>query len=158
METVADFIFLGSKITADGDCSHKIKRHLLLGKKAMTNLDSILKSRDKGLHSQRYGFSNSHVWMWKLDVFELRCWSFSFGISLSSEYSGLISFGINWFDLLAVQGVLKSLLQCHNLKASILWLSAFFTPSLTSIHKAQFCPLLAVCLWTTNVTHLSSGK
>ena len=45
-ETVTDFIFLGSKITADGDCSHKIKRHLLLGRKAMTNLDSILKSRD----------------------------------------------------------------------------------------------------------------
>ena len=46
METVADFIFLGSKITADGDCSHEIKRHLLLGRKVMTNLDSILKSRD----------------------------------------------------------------------------------------------------------------
>ena len=46
-ETVADFIFLGSKITADGDCSHEIKRHLLLGRKAMTNLDSILKSREK---------------------------------------------------------------------------------------------------------------
>ena len=46
METVTDFIFLGSKITADGDCSHEIKRHFLLGKKAMTNLDSILKSRD----------------------------------------------------------------------------------------------------------------
>ena len=45
-ETVSDFIFLGSKITADGDCSHEIKRHLLLGKKVMTNLDSILKSRD----------------------------------------------------------------------------------------------------------------
>jgi len=45
-ETVSDFIFLGSKITADGDCSHKIKRHLLLGKKVMTNLDSIFKSRD----------------------------------------------------------------------------------------------------------------
>ena len=46
METVTDFIFLGSKITADGDCSHEIKRHMLLGRKAMTNLDSILKSRD----------------------------------------------------------------------------------------------------------------
>ena len=46
METVRDFIFLGSKITADGDCSHEIERHLLLGRKAMTNLDSILKSRD----------------------------------------------------------------------------------------------------------------
>ena len=49
METVTDFIFLGSKITADGDCSHKIKRHLLLGRKALTNLDSILKSRDIAL-------------------------------------------------------------------------------------------------------------
>ena len=49
METVADFIFLGSKITADGDCSHEIKRHLLLGRKVMTNLDSILKSRDTTL-------------------------------------------------------------------------------------------------------------
>ena len=49
METMADFIFLGSKITADGDCSHEIKEHLLLGRKAMTNLDSILKSRDISL-------------------------------------------------------------------------------------------------------------
>ena len=66
METVADFIFLGSKITVDGDCSHEIKRNLLLGRKAMTNLDSILKSRDianKGPDSQSYGFPNSHVWM-----------------------------------------------------------------------------------------------
>ena len=64
METVTDFIFLGSKITADGDCSHEIKRFLLLRKKAMTNLDSILKSRDitdKGLYSQSYDFSSSHV-------------------------------------------------------------------------------------------------
>ena len=67
METVADFIFLGSKITEDGDCSHEIKRCLLLGRKAMTNLDSILKSRDqfsdKGPYSQSYGFSSSHIWM-----------------------------------------------------------------------------------------------
>ena len=65
-ETVADFIFLGSKITADGDCSHEIKRHLLLGRKDMTNLDGILKSRDfadKGLDRQSYGFSSSHAWM-----------------------------------------------------------------------------------------------
>ena len=65
--TVADFIFLGSKITADGDCSHEIKRRLLLGKKAMINLDSILKSRhyfaNKSPSSQSYGFSSSHVWM-----------------------------------------------------------------------------------------------
>ena len=65
-ETVDDFIFLGTKITADGDCSHEIKRRLLLGRKVMTNLESMLKSRDvvnKGLSSQCYGFSNSHVWM-----------------------------------------------------------------------------------------------
>ena len=68
METVADFI-LGSKITAGGDCSHEIKRHLLLGRKVTTNLDSMLKSRDntyfvnKGPSSQGYGFSSGHVWM-----------------------------------------------------------------------------------------------
>ena len=69
VETVSDFIFLGSKITADGDCSHEIKRRLLLERKAMTNLDSILKSIDrhsfanKGPPNQSYGFSSSHVWM-----------------------------------------------------------------------------------------------
>ena len=69
METVSDFIFLDSKVTADGDYSHEIKRHLLLERKAMTNLDSILKSRDftlpakVHLSSQGYGFSSSHVWM-----------------------------------------------------------------------------------------------
>ena len=64
MESVRDFIFLGSKITADGDCSREIKRRLLLGKKAMTNLASILKNRDITLlTSQNYGFSNSHVCM-----------------------------------------------------------------------------------------------
>ena len=85
METVSDFIFLGSQITVDGDYSHEIKRRLLLGRKAMTNLDSILKDAssleekldqprwhnkkqrhyfsNKGPSSQSYGFSNSHVWM-----------------------------------------------------------------------------------------------
>ena len=67
VETVAGY-FGGSKITADGDCGHEIKRHLLLGRKFMTNLDSILKSRDitlpkKGLTSPDYGFSRGHVWM-----------------------------------------------------------------------------------------------
>ena len=76
VETVSDFIFLGSKITADGDCSHEIKRRLLLGRKVMTNLDSNLKSRDITLltkvllSSQGYGFSNSHVRMWELDYKE----------------------------------------------------------------------------------------
>ena len=68
VETVAGFILGGSKITADGDCSHEIKRHLLLGRKVMTNLDIILKRQrhyfvNKGPSSQGYGFSSSHVWM-----------------------------------------------------------------------------------------------
>ena len=67
VETVSDFTFLGSKITADGDCSHEIKRRLLLGRKVMTNLDSIFKTRDiilrKGPSSQGYGFSSGHIWM-----------------------------------------------------------------------------------------------
>ena len=70
METVSDFIFLGSKITADGDCNLEIERHSLLGRKAMTNLDSILKNRDityTGPSSQSCDFSSSHVWMWELD-------------------------------------------------------------------------------------------
>ena len=66
VETMADFIFVGSTITADGDCSHEIKRRLLLGKKVMTNLDSILKRHyfaNKGPFSQGYGFSCGHVWI-----------------------------------------------------------------------------------------------
>ena len=68
METVRDIILGGSKITADGDCSHEIKRRLLLRRKAMTNLDSILNKQrhyfaNKGSSSQSYGFSSSHVWM-----------------------------------------------------------------------------------------------
>ena len=85
VEIVTDFIFLGSKITADGDCSHEIKRRLLLGRKAKTNLDSILKSRakhyfaNKGPSSQSYGFSSGHGWMWELDYKEswvLKNWCF----------------------------------------------------------------------------------
>ena len=83
VETVSDFIFWGSKITADGDCSHEIKRRSLLGREVMTNLDSIFKSRhyfvNKGPSSQGYGFSSSHVWMWELDGKEswvLKNWCF----------------------------------------------------------------------------------
>ena len=72
VETVADFILGGSKITANGDCSHEIKRHLLLGRKVMTNLDSILKSRhyfaNKDQSSQGYGFCSGHVWMRELGL------------------------------------------------------------------------------------------
>ena len=66
METVTDLIFWGSQITADGDCSHEIKIHLLLGREVMTNLDSILiveTFANKGPYSQSYGFPSSHVWM-----------------------------------------------------------------------------------------------
>ena len=87
-ETVTEFIFLGSKITADGDCSHEIKRRLLLGRKAITNLDSILEQRhyfaDKGLSSQSYGFpvvmygceswTMKHAEHQRIDAFELWCW------------------------------------------------------------------------------------
>ena len=89
METVADFIFLGSKITADGDCSYEIKRHLLLGRKVMTNLDSILKSRDITLLTKirivkavlflvvMYGCESwtiKKTECWRTDAFELCCW------------------------------------------------------------------------------------
>ena len=87
VETVRDFIFWSSKITAYGNCSHEIKRHLLLGRKVMTNVDSILKSRDITLPTKvrlvrAMVFSSSHVWMWELDykgrwridAFELWCW------------------------------------------------------------------------------------
>ena len=84
MERMTDFIFLDSKITADADCSHEIKRHLLFGRKAMTNLDSILKSRDITLPTKIYlvkvmVFSSCHVWMWELDYKEswaLKNWCF----------------------------------------------------------------------------------
>ena len=191
--------FLGLKITDDSDCSHEIKRCLFLGKKAKTNLDSILKSKLNCFTSKgsSYGFSSCYVWIWvaavqllsgvwflvipwtaahhaslsftisqsllklmaiesvtpsnhlilchpllllpsifpKISVFSnesvlhIRCpkyWIFSLSISPSKEYSGLISSRINWFDLLAVQDTLKSLLQHHSSKASILWHSAFF--------------------------------
>ena len=84
-ETVADFILGGSKITEDGDCSHEIKRHLLLGRKVLTNLGSILKRRDITLSTKVhlvkavYGFSSSHVWMWELGYKEswaLKNWCF----------------------------------------------------------------------------------
>ena len=83
METVSDFIFLGSKITADGDCTHDIKRHLLFGRKVMTNLDSILKCRDITLptkvHLVKALVFCGHVWIWELDYKEswvLKNWCF----------------------------------------------------------------------------------
>ena len=118
METVTDFIFLGSKITADGDCSHEIKRHLLLGRKAMTNLESILKSRDITLSTKvhlvkavffpvvMYGCES---WTIKkaehrrIDAFELWCWRRLLSVPWTARRSNQsilkeISPNINWKD------------------------------------------------------------
>ena len=104
--TVADFIYLGSKITAEGDCSHEIKRCLLLGRKVMTNLD-IQKQRhyfvNKGPSSQGYGFSSGHVWRWELD-----CWR-----KLSAKELMLLNCGVredSW-ESLGLQEMLKLKLQ-----------------------------------------------
>ena len=110
LETVRDFIFGGSKITTDGDCSYEIKRYFLLGRKAMTNLDSILKSRDianKGLSSQNFGFSSSHVWMWELDYEESwtpKNWCFFFSFIFISwrlitlQYYSGICHTLSWIS------------------------------------------------------------
>ena len=107
VETVTDFIFLGSRITVHGDCSHKIKRYLLLGRKAMTNLDIILKkqrhySAYKGQSSQSYVFSSSHVQMWELDhkeVWALKNWYFQIMLLQKILESPLNSEEINLVNL-----------------------------------------------------------
>ena len=101
VETVTDFNLGGSKITADGNCCHEIKRRLLLGRKVMTNLDSILKTRDiadKGLSSQDYGFSSSHVCIWELEYKESWAWK-------------------NWcFGTVVLVKTLESPLDCKEIK------------------------------------------
>ena len=97
-------------------------RHLLLGRKVMTNVDSILKSRDIALPTKV---------LLALHIRWPKYWSFSFSIDPANEYSELISFRTDWFDLLAVQGTLKSLLQHHSSKASILQGSTFFMVQLS---------------------------
>ena len=102
IETVTDFVFLGSKITADGDCSHEIKRHLLLGRKAITNLDSILESRDITLPTKvhlvkamafplvMYGCESWTIKKadrWRIDAFELWCWRRRLRVSLTTSRS-----------------------------------------------------------------------
>ena len=100
METVTNFILGGSKLTADGDC---IERCFLLERKVMTNLDSILKTRDitlpnKGPYSQSYGFTSGHVWMWELDYKESRMWK-------------------NWcFWTVVLEKTLESLLDCKEIQ------------------------------------------
>ena len=111
METVRDFIFLCSKITADDDCSHEIKKHLLLGRGAMTNLDSILISRhyfsNKGPASQSCCFSSSHVWMWELNYKE--SWALK-----------------NWcFWIVVLEKILESPLDCMVTQAVHPWRNQF---------------------------------
>ena len=108
VEAVTDFIFLVSKITAGSDCSHKIKRHLILGKKVIANLDSTLKSRDfanKGPYGQSYDFSSSHVQMWEFAHKE--------GWMLK-----------NWcFQTVVLEKIFESLLDSRRSKQSHLWLT-----------------------------------
>ena len=103
LETVTDFIFLGSKITADGDCRHEIKRCLLLGKKCYDKPTQCIKKQrhyfaDKGLYSQSYGFSSSHVWMWELDHKE--SWA-------PKNW---------WFRLVVLEKTLESPLDCKEIQ------------------------------------------
>ena len=174
METVRDFIFLGFKITADGDCSHESKRCLLLRRKAMTNLRSdqslslVRLSVTPWIAARQASLSiintqsslrltsiesvtpSSHLILCRpllllppippsITVFSNestlpmrwpKYWSFSFSIIPSKEIPGLI-FRMDWLDLLAGQGTLKSLLQHHSSKASVLRHSAFFTVQLS---------------------------
>ena len=120
--------FLGSKITADGDCSHEIKRRLLLGRKALTNLNSILKSRcyfaNKGPSSQSYDFSSSHVWIWELDYKE--SWALK-----------------NWcFWTVVLEKTLESPLDCKEINPSS-------RKSVLSIHWKDWC-------WSWNSNTLST--
>ena len=207
------YILGGSKMTADGDCIHEIKRCLLLGRKVMTNLDSILKSRDITLPTKVSSvqslsrvrlfvtpwiaarqaslsitnswsslrltsiesvmqsshlilchsllllpsifpsiriFSNESV----LPIRWPKYWSFSFNISPSNEYSELISLRMDWLDLLVVQGTLKSLLQHHSSKASILRCSAFFIVQLSHPYMTTG-KTMALTRWQSNVSAFS---
>ena len=114
VETVSDFIFLGSKITADGDCSHEIEICLLLESKVMTNMDRILKSRDhfanKGLYRLSNGFSSSHVWIWKLghkEGWAPTNWYFWIVVLEKTLQTPLDSI-LNLDDMLSLDSILKS--------------------------------------------------
>ena len=139
METVTDFIFLDSKITADGDCSHEIKRCLLLVRKAMIGLDSIFKSRDitfqKGPYGQSCGFSSSHVWMWELDHKE--SWAPK-----------------NWcFWTVVLKKTLESPLDCKEIQPSIL---KEISPGCSLEGLMLKLKLNILATWCEELTHLKS--
>ena len=148
METLTDFTFLGSRITLECDCSHEIKtlapwkksydtprQHINLLCRPLLLLPPIPPSIRI--------FSNESILCMRLPKY----WSFSFSISPSNKHPGLISFRMDWLDLLAVQGTFKSLLQHHSSKAPILQLSAFFTVQLSHQHMTTG-KTIALTKWT----------
>ena len=185
------FIFLGFKITADGDCNHEIKRHLLFGRKAMTNLIVVwllshvwlFESPWTVAHQASLSFTISWSLLKLVSIESMmlsnhlilccpllfmpsifpsirvfsnesalfirwpKYWSFSFSISSFNEYSGLIYFRVDYFDLLAVRGTLKSLLQHRSSKASILWCSVSFMVQLSHPCMATG-KTIALTIWT----------
>ena len=200
---MTDFIFLGSKISADGDCSTEIKRQLAPYKKSYNQPRQHIKKQkhyfaDSSVHlfsrvwlfvtpwiAARHAslsitnsrsslrltsiesvMPSSHLFLClpllllppippSIRVFSNestvhmrwpKYWSFSLSISPSNEHPGLVSFRINWFDLLAVQGTLKSILQYHNSKASVLWCSAFFMVQLLHLYMT-INKTIALTIW-----------
>ena len=126
METVKDFILGGSKITIDGNCNHEIKRWLLLVTKVMTNIDSILKSRDitpyKDLYNQSYGFSSSYVWMWELDHKE--GWAPHNWWFWTLELEKILS-RVTWTARRSNQSILKEISSEYSLEGLLLKLQYF---------------------------------
>ena len=136
VETVSDFIFVGSKITANGDCSHEIKRHLLLGRKVMTNLDSVFKSRDITLPTK--------VHLVKAMIFLVIMYGCESWTVKKTEHRGLISFKMDWLDLLAVQGTLQESSPTPQFKS--------ISSSINSSHSAFFTVQLSHPYMTTGKT------
>ena len=146
VEIVTDFLFLGSKVTADGDCSHEIRRRLLLGRKAMTNLNKCVAkqrhySANKGLHSQGYGLPDGRVWLWELDRKEGRVLK-------------------NWcLRTVVLEQTLESPLDCKeikpvNLKRNQPWI---FTGKIDAEAEAPVFPLSGANRWLTGKVP-DSGK
>ena len=134
VETVTDFNFLGSKITLDSGCSHEIQRYLLFGRKPMTNLGSLLKSRDITLPAKIHRVK---AVVFPVVMYGCEHWTIKKAECLRTDD----------FDLIAVQGTLKSLLQPHIFKISILQCSAFFMVQLSHPYMATG-KNIALTIWT----------
>ena len=133
MEIVTDFIFLGSKITAGSDCSHEIKRHLLLGRKVMTNIDNVLKSSYHFVLniSQHQDFSSESV----LHIRWPKYWSFRVSISPSNEYSRLIPLGLTGLISLLSKGLSRVFSSTTVWKLQFFGAQPFLCPTFTSVHN-----------------------